>query len=166
MKTREKIILSVTVTIVFFSFLIIPIMTEVSVAIGKYPSAEHASILDMLTILFYTHVVTFLDQFYFAGWYVGYSLHLPNPSMEFARYLNSITDTPLTFIFASSVFSYLEAPPWDALYVIPAMYLPLILIVPMWFFSKGMLTWRRIFYAYVVVVQFSTILRMVLLFTL
>ena len=166
MKTREKIILSVTITIVFFSFLIIPIMTEVSVAIGKYPNAEHVPIFEMFVILFYTHVVTFVDQFYIVGWYVGYSLHLPNPSMEFARYLNSITDTSLTFVFASSVFSYLEAPPWDALYVIPAMYLPLILILPMWFFSKGMPAWRRIFYAYAVVVQFSTILRMVLLFTL
>ena len=166
MKTREKIILSVTVTIVFFSFLIIPIMTEVSAVIGKYPSAEHVPIFEMFVILFYTHVVTFVDQFYIAGWYVGYSLYFQNPSMHFAHYLNSITESSFVFVFSNSVFNYLEAPPWVAVYVIPATYLPLMLVVPMWFFSKGLLVWKRIFYAYLVVVQFSTILRMVLLFTL
>ena len=82
MKTREKVILSVTISIVFFSFLIIPIMTEVSAAIGKYPSAEHVPIFEMFVILLYAHAVTFVDQFYIAGWYVGYSLHFQHPSMH------------------------------------------------------------------------------------
>ena len=166
MKTREKIILSVTIGIVVLSFLIIPIMTEVASLIGKFPDAPHVPFFDTLLILFYTHVVTFVDQFYLLGWYAGYSLYLPNPSMQLAHYLNSITETSFVFVFGSSVFGYLEAPPWDTVYVIPTMYLPLILIIPIWFFSRDISTWRRILYAYLVVTQFSTIIRLVLLFTL
>ena len=166
MQTREKIILSTTIGIVLASFLIIPIMTEVTILTNKYPSATHLSIPNTLVILFYTHVVTFVDQFYLLGWYVGYSLYFPNPSMQFAHYLNSITDTSFSFVSANSVFGYLEAPPWDAVYVIPSMYLPLILITPVLFFSKNIPTWRRILYIYFIVVQFSTILRLILLFML
>ena len=166
MKTREKILLSVTIGIIFLSFLIIPIMIEISAATGKFPSATHIPVFDMFLILFYTHTVTFFDQFYFAGWYVGYSLYMPNLSMELAHYLNSVTPASFVFSFSSSVFGYLEAPPWDATYVILAMYLPLLLIIPGIIFSRFIPVWRRILYIYLIVVQVSAIFRLVLLFVL
>ncbi|AJM93051.1 hypothetical protein [Nitrosopumilus piranensis] len=166
MKTKEKILLSVTTTITLLSFAIVPIMTEISYMIGKYPSAEHIPISDLLLINFYTHAVTYFDQFYLAGWYAGYSIHLPNLSMDLAHYLNSVTSTSFVFSFSSSVFSYLEAPPWDATYVILAMYLPLLAIIPSWICTRTIPIWRRVLYVYFVVTQISVIARLTLLFVL
>lgn len=163
MSSKERKCLVVSLTVVCISFLVIPVMTEIQYYAGIFPSAEHVSLTDLSLVVFYAHAVTYYDILYLPGWYVGYSLHLPNLSHDLIRYLDSLpSQVSFASISSSSVFGYLEAPPWDVVYVIPVMYMPLLLIIPVWIMSKTIPTWRRVLYTYIVVTQISVILRLVL----
>ena len=163
MSSKEKKFLVASLTVVCVSFLVIPVMTEIQYYAGTFPSAEHVSFTDLSLAVFYAHAVTYYDIFYLPGWYVGYSLHLPNLSHDLTGYLDSLSSqVSFASVSSSPVFGYLEAPPWDAVYVIPAMYVPLLLIIPIWILSKTIPTWRRVLYTYLIVTQISVILRLVL----
>lgn len=166
MKTREKTILSVAAGLILLSFLIVPIMTEFHYFIGAFDYAEHLPVSDLFLLVFYTHSVTYYDMFYLPGWYVGYSISLPNFGHDLAHFLDSFTETHFRFFLGSSVFGYLEAPPWDAIYVIPAMYLPLLAIIPIWILTRAIPMWRRFLYVYFIVTSVSVILRLVLVLIL
>ena len=168
MKTRlwisaqEKKIITMVLALSVISIVTIPIMTEFHYHIGTFGSAEYLPVTDLFLLNFYTHSVTYYDMFYLPGWYVGYSIPLPNLGHDLAHLLDSFTETHFRFILGSSVFGYLEAPPWDAVYVIPAMYLPLLAIIPSWILTRTVPMWRRLLYVYFIVTSVSVILQLIL----
>ena len=160
--SKEKKTIAIILVLALISGLVIPVMTELTYRMGIYESSEQIKAVDQALFVFYAYAVTYFDMMYLPGWYVGYSLYLPNLSMNFAHFINDITETSFAFIFAGSVFGYLEAPPWEAVYVFPAMYLPLFAIIPSMFLTRKIPAWRRVLYIVLIVAEVSTISRLFL----
>ena len=160
--SKEKKAIATILVLALISGLVVPVMTELTYQVGFYKSSEQMKAGDQFLFVFYTYAVTYFDMLYLPGWYVGYSLYLPNLSMQFAHFINDMTETSFVVIFAGPVFGYLEAPPWKAVYVFPAMYIPLFAIILSWFLTRRVPTWRRVLYIVMIVAEVSAISRLFL----